>query len=139
MPFDFNNTNRSQTPLVPPRPTSPPPPPSSNRTESAGGFQNRPQRRESSGGSMKPAPREPNRPANSRGISRPPVRRAPSAYSSFSIPWNIVFWVLGILAVVVGLWVFRDAISAFLSQVLSWVIMILVILGIIRLFLFPRR
>lgn len=87
---------------------------------------------------MTPAPRRPDRQSDRRGAPRPP-RRAPSPGPAFSIPWNIVLWVVGILAVVAGLWIFRDAISAFLSQVLSWVITILIILAIIRFFFFPRR
>ncbi len=67
---------------------------------------------------------------------RPPVRRAPT--SSFSIPWNTVLPIIGIICVILFLYLFRSEISAFLSQILSWAITIIIIVLIFR-WLFRRR
>ena len=56
-----------------------------------------------------------------------------------NLPWRLISGVL-VAALVIGLcWAFRAEITSFLSQVFSWIIIILVILVIIRLFLFPKR
>jgi hypothetical protein len=139
MAFDFNSGSRPKTPTVPPRPSSSPAPPPPVGKSHSGGFQNRPERRDPSAKAQVPVPAPPSRRASERGPSRPPVHRAPLTGLPSSIPWNFVITVLGIIAVVVFLWLFRDVITAFLSQVLSWILTIVIILGILKFFLFPRR
>ncbi len=65
-------------------------------------------------------------------------RRRPSLKREIMIPWRIILTIAGILVLVAVLWVGRDAISAFLSQVLSWIITIIVIILLIRFFIFRR-
>lgn len=65
-------------------------------------------------------------------------KRRPSPRREMMIPWRIILMIVGVLIIATMLWVCRDAISAFLSQVLSWVITIIVIIFLVKLFIFRR-
>ncbi len=59
------------------------------------------------------------------------------------IPWErvlpILLSLLSIAAVIAALWIFREAITAFLTQILTWVLTIAVIVAIVKYFLSPPR
>lgn len=69
-------------------------------------------------------------------VRRPHVRSAPR--ESFSIPWNTLVPIIGVLCAILFLYLYRNEISAFLSQILSWVFTIVVIVLIFKL-IFRRR
>lgn len=71
-------------------------------------------------------------------------RRTSSPYTSYrrssiEIPWRLVIIVLTIVIIISCLWVYRDVITAFLMRLLSWVITLLIIVFLIKWFIFPRR
>lgn len=96
------------------------------------GFQDRP------GRSMPPpdsarrtAPSGEPRPRSAAPARRPPVRsRAPRM--AFSLPWNRLLPVLAVLALLVVCFVFRAAIKAFLMELLTWAITLLVVIFIFK-------
>ena len=109
---------------APPRPGAP------------SGFQNKPERRP-----VRPPERGPAEHMCASERRRGPKR--PRTYGRerrpVNLPWRLISGVL-VAALVIGLCcAFRADITSFLSQVFSWIIIILVILVIIRLFLFPKR
>ena len=147
MPFDFDggrrtegDSSRSGAPFSPSssgshggRPGGFSGRPAASPGEPAGfsgrpnGFQNRPERP-----AAPPAPdrRPPRRPA------RPPARRpAPSIF----IPWDKLLPVIGFLALLALLFLFRKEITAFLQELFVWIIMILAIVFIFKYLLFGGR
>lgn len=58
---------------------------------------------------------------------------------NFQIPWNILLPIIIVLVIVILLFVFKDVITSFLMQVLSWIVIVLIIIGIINWFIFPRH
>lgn len=150
MAFDFNGKRQPPRPSAPPRQNIDPVPqpdsfprPGGSRTAGGSGFQNRPTVR---GGPTSPP--HPSAPLPSRG------KNGPSRYSSprplsygglprgsrwESLPWNLILPIGAVVALVIFLWIFRHQITAFLTQVLSWIIIILIIYVVIRWILFPRR
>lgn len=65
-------------------------------------------------------------------------RNRPIQRREIVVPWRAILIVVGILIIIAALWVNRDAITAFLSQILSWVITIIVIIFLVKLFIFRR-
>ena len=69
---------------------------------------------------------------------RPTVRsRAPRP--AFSLPWDRLLPVLAVLALLVVCFVFRSAIKAFLMDLLTWAIILLVIIWIFKSLLFGGK
>lgn len=105
------------------------------------GFQNRPGQRKhapASPPSARPSyPRRDKGRRNRTGIY--PSQRNSYRRTGFQVPWERLLPIIGILAVIAMLWICRDAITEFLSQILSWVVTLVVIVFIIKCFLFPRR
>lgn len=104
------------------------------------GFQNRPEVR--SGGGVTPPSATPDNGNGRRktaGPKRPSTRQRSSGAGNTQIPVGLLFTIIGIVVVIICLWVFRDPISAFLTQVLTWVITILIIIFLIKWFIFPKR
>lgn len=54
------------------------------------------------------------------------------------IPWRVILMIIGVVLFIAVLWIYRDAISAFLAQVLSWVITILIIVFLVKMFIHRR-
>ena len=93
------------------------------------GFQNRPESRSGANGgtSLTPVNNSPVRFAPRTPTKRPAAHRG-GGIGMPSIPWNVVIPIIGIVILVVLCVVFREAITEFLVQVLTWIIMILVII-----------
>ena len=115
--------------------------PSEETTRRQTGFQDRPagysNRHEQNGSRNNP-------PAGStRMPPRPPAKRpaAPRGGSGryMSIPWGIIFLVIGIIIAVILCVVFRAAITDFLAQVLAWVIVVLIIVCLLKWLVFGGR
>ena len=104
------------------------------------GFQNRPEVK-SGGGVIMPLviPENGNRRPKTTSPKRPSTRQRVSTIWDTQIPFDLLFKIMGIVIVIICLWVFRDPISAFLTQVLTWVITVLIIIFLIKWFIFPRR
>ena len=142
MAFDF------KTP--PPRPSSGgasprsdlPRPPGSGPTPpgsgTSGGFRNVPQPRSTP---QPPAVRPD--PARGRGqggrVPRPPRPARQPRGGGFAIPWTAVILLVLLAAVLIFCYCYRDVITEFLAQVLSWVIILLIIYLVLRRILFGRR
>lgn len=164
MPFNFNSgsapqkTNNdfksdtnytSNTASAIPRPSSREMPTFTSDTSSASsmstqslhkstGFQNQPVRRSSSGNTgMNPSFFQ------KTGYSPRKTKIQPPSVHQFSsgmnIPWNILLPIIGIIAVVTFCWIFKEEITNFLMQLLTWVIVILVIISIVKWFIFPKK
>lgn len=93
------------------------------------GFQDRPE--------VRPERQQPERygpptQRRNRGRHRMPGR-------SYSIPWNIIVTIMAIAVILILCWTFRDLISAVLAQIFAWVIIILIIIYVIKKFLFPNK
>ena len=93
------------------------------------GFQNRPgQRKHNSYGDSPLSAHTTSSQTRGRINSREPGRNLPKRRSNrridVRIPWEIVLPLLCVIAAVAMIWIFRDAITAFISQLLSWAIMI---------------
>lgn len=54
------------------------------------------------------------------------------------IPWRVILMMIGVALFIAVLWIYRDAISAFLAQVLSWVITILIIVFLVKILIHRR-
>lgn len=67
-----------------------------------------------------------------------PQRRRPDRRLDVRIPWEIVLPLVCVIVAVTMIWVFRDAITAFLSQLLSWAVMIVILVFIIKKMIFPK-
>ncbi len=111
-------------------------PPKSPKRPSPG-FQDRP-------GRSMPSPDPVRRaapPAEPRPRPHPPVRRPPMRSRSprFSLPWGRVLPVLAVLALLVVCFVFRSAITAFLMDLLTWAIILLVVIYIFKCLLFGGK
>lgn len=116
--------------------------PSGSSMPKPSGFQNRPELNKNVGAfeASRPVVSSSNGYRTNNKVPRRPVqRRVSSPANRFWIPWNIVFPIIGIILAIVLCWVFRDEITAFLSQVLGWIITILIIIFLIKYFIFPRR
>ena len=117
---------------------------SSDGFSSSGGFRDMPSFGRDDDADERPASRDDfsltdrfDRSSQPRRAPRTPrVSRRPS---DFQFPWRIVLPVLAVIGIVVLCVVYRDAISAFLSQVLAWVLTVVIILLILRWLIFPRR
>ena len=120
-------------------PSSIPKPADTSATRNAG-FQNRPEVKRG-GGITPPAvtPDNGNGRRKTTGPKRPSTRQRSSGTGNTQIPFGLLFTILGIAVVIICLWVFRDPISAFLTQVLTWVITVLIIIFLIKWFIFPKR
>ncbi len=81
-------------------------------------FQDRPQRRAT--------PRPP--------ATRPSARRSwsPPDFFQAGLPWEKILPIAGLVLAVLALWLFRDAITALLGQILAWTIVILIIVLIFK-------
>lgn len=104
------------------------------------GFQNRPEVK--SGGGVTPpsvTPDNGNGRRKTTSPKRPSTRQRTTNTGNTQIPFGLLFTILGIAVVIICLWIFRDPISAFLTQVLTWVITILIIIFLIKWFIFPKR
>lgn len=67
---------------------------------------------------------------------RPRVHRrgeARAAYESIHFPWKLIIPLLLLIGVFTAMYVFRDEITSFLSQALSWAIVLIIIIGMIRM------
>lgn len=146
MAFDFNGGSRSQKPSASGHSnysahSSSAPHPSGSPVLKPSGFQNRPKLKKDAGAlrPSRPAASSSNgRRPNGNIHKRPMQRRMSVPMERFQIPWSIVFPIIGIILAVVLCWVFRDEITAFLTQVLAWFITILIIISIIK-YIFPGR
>lgn len=164
MPFNFNSGNTPQktnndfksdtnytsnTASTIPRPSSREKPTFTSDTSSASsmstqsphkstGFQNQPVRRSSSGNAeMTPSFSQKTGYSPRKTKIKPPSVHQSS--SGMNIPWNILLPIIGIIAVVIFCWIFREEITNFLMQLLTWVIVILVIIFIVKWFIFPKK
>ena len=104
------------------------------------GFQNRPEMK-SGGGVTPPSVTPDNRNGRRETVfpKRPPTRQRTINTENIRIPFGLLFTILGIAVVIICLWVFRDPISVFLTQVLTWLITILIIIFLIKWFIFPQK
>ena len=104
------------------------------------GFQNRPESRSGTNGgtSLTPVKKSPVRSAPRTPAKRPATHRGGGSGMP-AIHWNMVIPIIGIVILVVLCVVFREAITEFLVQVLTWVIMILVIIFLVKWFIFGGR
>lgn len=121
-------------------------PPSSSGSDNSfgsrnGGFTDTPEV-ESGGGAFPPIVP----PGVGSGQRHPYRKRRQRTRRSFSlganfpqVPFGVLMSILCVIVVVVCLWVYREAISAFLAQVLSWIITILIIVFLVKWFIFPKR
>lgn len=104
------------------------------------GFQNKPEVKNGGGGTSPTiTPDNENGRRKTTGSKRPSTRQRSTGAGNAQIPFGLLFTILGIAAVIICLWVFRDPISAFLTQVLTWVITVLIIIFLIKWFIFPKR
>lgn len=105
------------------------------------GFQDRPERKKDTG-TLVPS-RQISSDSNERrwqGKERKSTtRRTYSPVNEFHIPWNIILPLIGIVVIVAFCWIYREAITDFLMQVLNWIFIILLIIFLIKWFIFPRR
>lgn len=102
--------------------------PTSNPLGSSG-FQNMPKKRHDHSPIQKPNFLDmPN-------VYEPP--RVKRTHTPISIPWRIVIPVILAIAVLTFLYMNRHAITSFLSQLVSWIIVIAVLAAIFKLMLFP--
>ena len=165
MPFDFNGKNASKKPNnnfnsntdyashttgTIPRPSSKERPTfsdgsygfASNCTQEppkSTGFQNQPERRSGSRGNKgvsSSSSQSTGYTPRKTGIKPPSIHR-PS--SGTNIPWSSLLIIIGIIAIIAFCWIFREAITDFLMQLLTWVIIILIIIFVIKWFIFPKR
>lgn len=113
-------------------------------SSSSGGFKNTPETRDNSGKTGGSSPQNlssfNDRQKGTSSLGQIPnnsreVRRV----DSYQIPWRIVFPIIAIIAIAVVGFVFRDAITSFLAQVLTGLLSILIIIVIIKWLIFPRR
>lgn len=71
-----------------------------------------------------------------RSSLRPTIR---NSRPMVSIPWNIILPVIGVVALLVLCFLNREAITMFLREVFGWILIILVMAYILKLFLFGGR
>lgn len=115
------------------------PRPSGDSQSKNSGFQNHPERKSNTTSEVKPS----NTPVSTgykpsiKGPHRPSARRTTAGFSDFSIPWKIVLPIIILFIVLTICWIYRDAITSFLTQLLTWVIIIVVIIFLIRWFILP--
>ncbi len=119
------------------------PRPGGNASPSSG-FKNAPTvRDDSSRPSVSPPENLPalnDRQRYSSTLQKTPTRvRSNHRQAGSQIPWRIVLPIIAVIALVVLCFVFKDAITSFLSQVLAWVIIILIIIAVFKWLIFPRR
>lgn len=113
----------------------------SNRTE---GFTQRPAIRNGSdsGGNIHPSTQyydnDKQRNSGIRVPRRPRVQHR-SGFDLGNIPWGAILLVVGIIAVVAFLWIYREVITAFLMQVFTWIIMILIMILLCKWLIFGGR
>lgn len=103
------------------------------------GFRNQPERRSGSSGNTGLSPASPQQTGytpRKTGIKPPSVHR-PSSGSKIS--WNALLPIIGIIAIIAFCWIFREAITNFLMQLFTWVIIILIIIFVIKWFIFPKK
>ena len=67
--------------------------------------------------------------------TQPQPYRRPKAYRNVEIPWRYILPVLGVILLVVVLYIFRNEITSFLSMLLSWVIVLVIVVAILKSFL----
>lgn len=105
------------------------------------GFQNRPERKTGISGntSLTPVSNSPARSTPRVPVKRPATHRRGGNNDFGTIPWNVVLPIIGLVALVILCVVFRDAITEFLVQVLTWIIMILVIIFLVKWLIFGGR
>ena len=142
MAFDFNSPPPRPSGGASPRSDLPRPPGSGSPPPggASSGFRDVPQAR----GTPQP-PSVPPGPAGNGGRGgrsprppRPCTARRPRS-GGFAFPWAAVI-LLVLLAAVLGFcYLYRDAISNFLAQLLSWVIILLIIYLVLRGILFGGR
>ena len=105
---------------------------------SGGGFSDRPDSHSNSSDKNS---------GSSRGRAPSRADRTPAKRPSYGggglstpdIPWKIIGYGALIVLAIVLIVVFRDPIRAFLSEVLSWLIIIGIVVLILRFFVFRRR
>lgn len=102
------------------------------------GFSNRPENRSGSNNdtAMRPVRNSPTRSTPRAPAKRPATQRSSSGGYFASVPWRIVPPIIGIIILVILCVVFREAITAFLTQVLAWIIIILIIVFLVKWFIF---
>lgn len=105
------------------------------------GFQNRPESKAGTSGntSLTPVNHSPARSAPRAPVKRPATHRRGVSNDFGAIPWNVVLPIIGLIALVILCVVFREAITEFLVQVLTWIIMILVIIFLVKWLIFGGR
>ena len=118
------------------RPTGFQNPPSAPPSKPAG-FQNRPALRDDpqTDTGLRPTPHS----APVRPASKPPVKRPAVRGGGSSVPWKILLPVISILIVIALCVIFRQAIAEFMSQLIAWAIVILIILALFKLLIFGGR
>ena len=58
---------------------------------------------------------------------------------SSNIPWRIIFIIVAVLVLLIFLWIFREEITLFLTQLVVWVIIIVALVYIVKRILFGRK
>lgn len=101
------------------------------------GFQNYPEKRKDlavKNGSRPNAPV----PSGNRGKAyrRPSVKW--SSYLSV-LPWDRILIIAAVIAAVAFCWIYREAITAFLTEVFTWVILIVIMVLLLKWIIFGRR
>lgn len=148
MAFQFGGSG-SQRPTsgspggAPVPPGGAPIPPGSAPSVRSGGFQGTPTPRRPDAAPTVPAV---NDDQGFNGFNRgqnwsAPQRKhnIPAGGYGVNIPWRIIIPVLLIAAAIALCVIYRDSITAFLSQILAWVITIIVIILLIRWLIFGGR
>lgn len=131
MPFDFNtpkkgssNSAQEGSPWTVPGTSDTSPPPSS---QTHMGFQNPPQVKRPD---SYPPDHDDRR--SYAPITRPSSYRRPNVHRNVELPWHIILPVFGVILIIAFLYVFRNEITAFLSTVLSWIIVLIIIVVVLR-------
>ena len=78
-------------------------------------------------------------PYNSRIYREPVRRRKRLSFDWFALPWNRILPVIGIIAAVIFCWIFRREITEFLTQLLVWVIFIVILVVAVKYMIFGGR
>lgn len=148
MAFNFGGSGQQRPTSGPPGsapvpPGSAPVPPGGPPSTRTGGFQGAPTPRQYDTPTVPSVPEETphygqNQNWNQPHPSRSPIR-APRTGPDLQIPWRIVIPILLIAAAIALCVVYRDSITEFLSQILTWVIIIIVIFLLLRWLVFGGR
>lgn len=81
-----------------------------------------------------------NRQRYNSNLPKTPIRtkigRQPS---NIQIPWRMVLLLITITTIIILCIIFREAITSFLVQVLTWTLIVLIIIAIIKWLIFPKR